>query len=145
MQGRSLRETEIRARASNSKGPLEKGLPVAATRPTKGDMARELAAVALAAAAALSCGGAAAEEECRTISRSICERAVECVVPNDSVDECTDQVSVFANCDRAEAVTSAYERCLTELRTMSCEALFPDGTEGVTPPACRGVIILDFD
>jgi hypothetical protein len=91
-----------------------------------------------------ACGGAAAEEECELFARTICERAEECLEPGSDVDACAEQSATILNCDRAESVAAGFDTCIETVRTDSCDELFPDGPQSMTPAVCRGVIQIEL-
>lgn len=98
--------------------------------------------------AAVGCGGDDGPvEKCDALVETLCSRAVSCAPGSGTESQCVQSVQSELPCGSAEGVTASYGRCMSQLRSFSCDVLFPvDPSTGqrqvVLPADCEGVILL---
>src|SRR5262245_30382900 len=82
-----------------------------------------------------------ATEKCERLVGITCDRAVECVPSSGSGQDCIDSARVNLPCGKATDVAQSYDECISDLRQISCAALFPTSSTAQVPANCEGVIL----
>ncbi|MGN6103545.1 MAG: hypothetical protein ACTHU0_00330 [Kofleriaceae bacterium] len=99
-----------------------------------------------ALALAAGCGGSDSPvDKCDDLVDQICDRAVDCV--GLAHGTCVADIQSVLPCGRAVSVKASYDRCMDQLSSNSCAALFPpdqNGNPDLSLPAdCQAVIQLE--
>ena len=92
----------------------------------------------------VGCGGGGSDsavDKCDDLVDEVCDRAVECVPSSGTHAECVAEAQTALSCEDAQSVTAKYSTCLSQVRTNSCDALFPND-QLVLPADCNGVILI---
>jgi hypothetical protein len=84
-------------------------------------------------------------EQCDDLVDVLCDRGVQCL--GGSHRECVQAVQTELACGAAKAVSASYDRCVDQLQSNSCTALFPVNPQTGEPllrlPAdCMQVILM---
>ena len=102
--------------------------------------------------AGAGCGSKEEEAEhartsCELLKSTICNRAVECTRDTDPAahTKCEQTIATNVDCGQAVGLSDSFPRCLEELRTFTCAALVPGGTEFKLPASCLKVIKTTMD
>lgn len=94
----------------------------------------------------MGCGGDKTPvEKCDDLVHALCGRTVACLPELGTSQECVQALQSVLPCGATKSVTSSYDRCLSQLDSASCAALFPrDPTTGALsvslPADCAGVL-----
>jgi hypothetical protein len=91
----------------------------------------------------VGCGGdkadPAAPEKCRTLIGVWCERIATCT--GITVDDCRALFAQEIDCGDVGRVSESYDRCLSDLRRLSCQVL--EATDGEGPKSCDEVLLVE--
>lgn len=87
-----------------------------------------------------ACGddGSDAVAKCNDYITEICSRAVSCG-EEPRLSDCEAKFHDVIDCDSAKGVSSTYDGCIVEIKTGTCEELFPAEGSG-QPASCSGAI-----
>lgn len=88
-----------------------------------------------------SCGGdpdtQRAQSQCETFIDVACSRILQCYQTTQAA--CTSQADSVLQCSRIIAVTSNYDRCVSDSATFSCASYMSNPGQLTLPPSCTGV------
>lgn len=87
-----------------------------------------------------ACGEDSPVEKCDNLVEITCDRAVQCIPTGGTHAECVQEVQTALPCGSAKSVTASYDRCVSQLKTISCAILFPNNQIDL-PADCEGVIL----
>lgn len=82
------------------------------------------------------------EALCEDLANRTCDRAVECVAPDESVAACTDELVAALGCSRVDDVSDGYDACMDRLADDGCGVLFPMNQLEL-PSVCSGVLLVE--
>jgi hypothetical protein len=109
-------------------------------------MLKGLSASLLLLALVTGCGGGSgnsAPQKCDSLVSLLCTRVVECFNDGTTQAQCVDAVKTNLPCADADAVSSTYDSCVSEVQSGSCTVLFPNGNSISLPTTCMGVILFN--
>jgi hypothetical protein len=89
----------------------------------------------------VGCGGSDSPvDKCDDLVDITCDRAIDCVAGAGTHAECVQEVQAVLPCGMAKSVTPSYARCISQMKSNTCAALFPGGQLDL-PADCEGVIL----
>lgn len=77
---------------------------------------------------------------CEDLTERTCERAVQCVAPNEDPKACLDYVRTTLDCSLVTDVSDNFDDCMSRISDDSCASLFPNDMLEL-PSVCQGVLI----
>ena len=108
-------------------------------------MLKGLSASVLLLALVTGCGGGSgnsAAQKCDSLVSLLCARAIECLNDGTTQDQCVSLVKTDLNCADADAVSSTYDACVSDVQSTSCTLLLANNTINL-PATCMDVILFN--
>lgn len=95
----------------------------------------------------MACGGGEPSpvEQCDGLVDVLCDRAVQCIAGVGTHAACIQELQSEIPCGTVKAVSASYDRCMDQLASHTCGALFPPDSTGQPvlrlPADCMSVVL----